>query len=337
MDLNKVNPDQLQEYGEANALLRYTLEERFRHLTLLVAIYTGAGAAFFWQGTNIGLHIALALSGLFFTLLIWIMQWRAVWRMHILTHIVQEHEQEQGLNSKHLWGQLVSSRRPVWLGKVGDTEATTLLFFMGVIGWTFLATLSLYQLMASQLLPKSATIPWFIFVADALVALILATFMLKTLRNPARDLRSVPDSNQSQGQKPSSSVINDPNILAGQPVIEGTSIPVALVLKHFADTLSIQTILRDYPRLTLEDVKACLEYAQKLIEEGRVLEQTSQSKGKQEDRLVAPDGSHENFKNMPEKEIKHDANRAIEEFGQVNTGMTEVKEALEMKKPQGNP
>jgi uncharacterized protein (DUF433 family) len=60
-------------------------------------------------------------------------------------------------------------------------------------------------------------------------------------------------------------IIIDPEILAGKPVIRGTRIPVELVLKRLAQDLNVQTLLEAYPRLTVEDVQACLEYAQALV------------------------------------------------------------------------
>lgn len=61
-------------------------------------------------------------------------------------------------------------------------------------------------------------------------------------------------------------IVIDPDILAGKPVVKGTRIPVELVLKHLAQDLNIQTLFDTYPRLTPEDVKACLEYAEALVE-----------------------------------------------------------------------
>jgi uncharacterized protein (DUF433 family) len=58
----------------------------------------------------------------------------------------------------------------------------------------------------------------------------------------------------------------DPEILVGKPVVKGTRIPVELVLKRLAQDLSLKTLFEAYPRLTEEDVKACLEYAQALVE-----------------------------------------------------------------------
>ena len=57
-------------------------------------------------------------------------------------------------------------------------------------------------------------------------------------------------------------IMVDPEILGGKPVVKGTRIPVALVLKRLAQDLDLTTLLAAYPRLTLEDVKACLAYAE---------------------------------------------------------------------------
>ena len=53
----------------------------------------------------------------------------------------------------------------------------------------------------------------------------------------------------------------DPEVLAGKPVVRGTRVPVELVLKHLGDTASIHDVIAAFPRLTIEDVKACLRYA----------------------------------------------------------------------------
>ena len=56
-------------------------------------------------------------------------------------------------------------------------------------------------------------------------------------------------------------IIRDPEIMAGKPVVKGTRIPVELVLAKLAAYPDLDELFLDYPRLTLEDVKACLEYA----------------------------------------------------------------------------
>ncbi len=73
-------------------------------------------------------------------------------------------------------------------------------------------------------------------------------------------------------------IIVDPEILVGKPVVKGTRIPVELVLKRLAQDLDLRTLLEAYPRLTLDDVRACLEYAQALVEGEEVYPAPVQSK-----------------------------------------------------------
>jgi uncharacterized protein (DUF433 family) len=60
-------------------------------------------------------------------------------------------------------------------------------------------------------------------------------------------------------------IVVDPKILVGKPVVRGTRIPVALVLERLAHDLNLETIFEDYPRLTPDDIKACLEYASGVV------------------------------------------------------------------------
>lgn len=62
-------------------------------------------------------------------------------------------------------------------------------------------------------------------------------------------------------------IISDTSILGGTPVIEGTRIPVYLVLDYLADGYSVGDILADFPYLGAEDVSAALEYASQLVRE----------------------------------------------------------------------
>jgi uncharacterized protein (DUF433 family) len=61
-------------------------------------------------------------------------------------------------------------------------------------------------------------------------------------------------------------IVIDPEILAGKPVVKGTRIPVELVLKRLSQDLDIAALFQAYPRLTDDDIKACLEYAQGIVE-----------------------------------------------------------------------
>ena len=62
-----------------------------------------------------------------------------------------------------------------------------------------------------------------------------------------------------------SRIVVDPEILAGKPVVRGTRIPVELVLKRLAQDLDLQTLFASYPRLTEDDVKACLNHASEKV------------------------------------------------------------------------
>jgi uncharacterized protein (DUF433 family) len=64
-------------------------------------------------------------------------------------------------------------------------------------------------------------------------------------------------------------IMRDPEIMAGKPVVKGTRIPVETVLAYLARNPSLDDLFADYPRLTLEDVQACLAYANRLVQRAR--------------------------------------------------------------------
>lgn len=53
----------------------------------------------------------------------------------------------------------------------------------------------------------------------------------------------------------------NPQVMFGKPVIRGTRITVELILRKLAGGKSIDEILRDHPRLTVEDVYASAAFA----------------------------------------------------------------------------
>ena len=55
-------------------------------------------------------------------------------------------------------------------------------------------------------------------------------------------------------------IVSNPNICGGEPCIKGTRIPVHIILSHLAAGEEYKTILKNFPRLTKEDILACLEY-----------------------------------------------------------------------------
>jgi uncharacterized protein (DUF433 family) len=56
-------------------------------------------------------------------------------------------------------------------------------------------------------------------------------------------------------------IVVDPKIMLGKPTIRGTRIPVDLVLEQLSYDLDPRELYGAYPRLTEDDVKACIAYA----------------------------------------------------------------------------
>ncbi len=48
---------------------------------------------------------------------------------------------------------------------------------------------------------------------------------------------------------------------SGQPCIRGLRMTVQDVLEYLASGMSVQEVLADFPDLTVEDIRACLEFA----------------------------------------------------------------------------
>jgi len=64
----------------------------------------------------------------------------------------------------------------------------------------------------------------------------------------------------------SNRIVIDPEVLSGKPVIKGTRIPVYLIIELLANGITEKEILRQYPTLKKEDIKAALLYASKCLE-----------------------------------------------------------------------
>ena len=60
-------------------------------------------------------------------------------------------------------------------------------------------------------------------------------------------------------------IVIDQRVMAGKPIIKGTRIPVAQIIKLLAHGMTPKEILEDYPQLTKEDIKAALAYVSALI------------------------------------------------------------------------
>lgn len=62
----------------------------------------------------------------------------------------------------------------------------------------------------------------------------------------------------------------DPEVMVGKPTIRGMRITVEQILNSLAANISVKDLMEDYPELELEDIKAALLYAAKLVEEEKV-------------------------------------------------------------------
>lgn len=61
-------------------------------------------------------------------------------------------------------------------------------------------------------------------------------------------------------------------VCSGKPVIRGTRIMVRNILGMVAGGEGVEAILRAYPELSADDVKAALAYAAKVVDEEQVIE-----------------------------------------------------------------
>ena len=63
----------------------------------------------------------------------------------------------------------------------------------------------------------------------------------------------------------------DPKVLRGKPVIKGTRIPVYLIVELMGSGLSEAEVLKEYPGLSREDVRAALQYASRVLRQEEVI------------------------------------------------------------------
>ena len=66
-------------------------------------------------------------------------------------------------------------------------------------------------------------------------------------------------------------IVADPEILFGKPVIKGTRIPVDLIFEKIAEGYSFDELVAAYPKITKEDIQACLLYGADNAKHDKVL------------------------------------------------------------------
>ena len=62
-------------------------------------------------------------------------------------------------------------------------------------------------------------------------------------------------------------IVRDPQTSGGEPVIRGTRVPVRTILASLAEGDRTEAILKDFPTLTEEDVRAVIAFAAASAEE----------------------------------------------------------------------
>jgi len=63
----------------------------------------------------------------------------------------------------------------------------------------------------------------------------------------------------------------DSDVCHGKPCIRGTRIMVTVVLDNLAEGLSPDEIIKEYPPLNLDDIRAAISYAATLTREEEIL------------------------------------------------------------------
>lgn len=61
-----------------------------------------------------------------------------------------------------------------------------------------------------------------------------------------------------------------PEVLSGKPVVRGTRLAVEFIIELLACGWSEEEIVRNYPGLVSEDIRACLQYAAEMLRDERV-------------------------------------------------------------------
>lgn len=62
----------------------------------------------------------------------------------------------------------------------------------------------------------------------------------------------------------------NPKVCNGKPIIQGTRIPVTVILEQIAEGVPWEMVLRSYPELKSDDIKAALHYAKESLEHTEV-------------------------------------------------------------------
>jgi len=65
-------------------------------------------------------------------------------------------------------------------------------------------------------------------------------------------------------------IVTNPAVLVGKPVIRGLRISVDQILRSLAAGIPEAELLKEHPELEIQDIRACLLYAARIVEDERV-------------------------------------------------------------------
>ena len=67
-------------------------------------------------------------------------------------------------------------------------------------------------------------------------------------------------------------IVVDPGIMVGKPVFKGTRIPIYIILDLIGDGIPEEEVIKIYPDITGEDIKASLKFASMMMERQEIYE-----------------------------------------------------------------
>jgi uncharacterized protein (DUF433 family) len=56
-------------------------------------------------------------------------------------------------------------------------------------------------------------------------------------------------------------IARDPRVCGGQPVVRGTRVPLRVILGHLAHGETVEAIVKEFPTVSEEDVRAIIAFA----------------------------------------------------------------------------
>ncbi len=70
---------------------------------------------------------------------------------------------------------------------------------------------------------------------------------------------------------PHPKIARDPKIMMGKPIIVGTRVPVEAIVRQFAAGADMAWVLKGFPDLGEDDVRAALAYAAECVSEAHTV------------------------------------------------------------------